>query len=333
MPEPDSQDGESVSANGQQPQHADGDLDHALDPEPAPLSWFEPAARADGQQVSAADGAGVRAQSNGWAGRDAGNGSHQAEEWFLRTGRAGLLPESMSESWEEAGDSPGKPVTAAEPPWAGEYAAITRDAPPPWESGPWPGPGEPPPEPATELAAPADRLRGAQEQAGPSNWQATAALATGILPVVVPGVVLGILGLRRAAATGTGRMWSWLGIALSVIWAIILTAYLLGGGQSVQACGSYQSDVNYPVSQVLRDLASGAPESVLAQDLHVAISQANSAAAAAQQVSARDAMVALTSGMQQALSAVSTKHPAASYALIHRQLAADAAAVDRACAS
>ena len=50
------------------------------------------------------------------------------------------------------------------------------------------------------------------------NGFATAALVLGVtgvtLVTVVPGLVFGILGLRRAASCGAGRMRSWLGIGL-----------------------------------------------------------------------------------------------------------------------
>ena len=40
-------------------------------------------------------------------------------DWFLRTGRAGLLPDSMTESWEESGHPALRAETSAAPPWAG----------------------------------------------------------------------------------------------------------------------------------------------------------------------------------------------------------------------
>jgi hypothetical protein len=312
MSEPDGPSGEPGAANGQlTTQHADSDPDLAArDP------WFEPAVRSAGQQADSAD---------------SGNGSHQGD-WFLRTGRAGLLPESMTESWEEHPHAHDRPETAADPPWAGDRDSVAVDeAPPPWESGPWPEPGEARPEVAAAPAVVGEPAGyDTQPAAETANWQATAALATGILPLVAPGIVLGVLGLRRAGITGAGRLVSWLGITLSVIWAIFLIFYLASsGGQSGQACGGYQNDVNLPVSQVLRDLATGAPQGVLAQDLHQAITQANSAAAAAEQVTARNAMVSLTAGLQQALATAGQNHP--EYGAIRKQLAGDAAAAASSC--
>jgi hypothetical protein len=320
MSEPNRQRGSAGAANGQLAQHADQDPDAAIHLAPAPDPWFDPSPRQAGQ---ADGGIAVAAAAD----------SHQAE-WFLPTGRAALLPESMTESWEETGHPADRPEVAAKPPWAGEQAAAGSEAPPPWETGPWPGPGEAMPKAEPAPAGAGERSVAAQIQAPaqPGNWQARAALATGILPLVVPGAVLGVLGLRRASVTGTGRMWSWLGIGLSVVWAVILIVQLTGGGgSSGRACGGYQSDVSRPVSVVLRDLASGAPQRVLDQDLEQAISKANSAAADEPVVAARDVMVTLTTGLQQALTAATADHSTSSYALIHSQLGADVAAVTAAC--
>jgi hypothetical protein len=319
MSEPSGPSSEAGAANGQLAQHADRDSDAPIHLVPSPDPWFEPSPP---QRAGQADG-GVAVAAT--------TDSHQAE-WFLPAGRAGLRPESMTESWEETSHPADRPETAAEPPWAAEQPAVGADAPPPWESGPWPGPGEARPEPQPEPAAPGQQAAPIRAPAETGNWQAIAALATGILPVVVPGVVLGVLGLRRSSVTGAGRTLSWLGIVFSVIWAVILIVQLAGGGQSGQACGSYQNDVNHPVSVVLHDLSSSAPQSILAQDLQQAIGQANSAAAAEQQVAARDAMVSLTSGLQEALTVAAADHSAGSYALIRTQLAADTAAVAAACA-
>ncbi|HXW45659.1 MAG TPA: DUF4190 domain-containing protein [Streptosporangiaceae bacterium] len=282
---------------------------------PAPADpWFEPAPKVD--------------HGNGHAGAY----DPEQTDWFLRTGRAGLLPDSMTESWEESGHAAPRPETSAAPPWAAEAPAPATDEPPPWESGPWPDPDEarpewhPRPSAARQVrAAPADDT---------GNWQALAAVVTGVLPLVIPGAVLGVLGLRRARATGgTGRIASLAGIALSAVWAVILVVWLLsGGGSAASACGSYQNDVSYPVSQVLRDLSSGAPRSVLTSDLQQAISQANSAAAGAQQVTGRNAMSTLTSGLQQVLSEVGNRR-AYSYSQMRQQVAADAAAMATACKS
>jgi hypothetical protein len=249
-------------------------------------------------------------------------------EWFLRTGRAGLLPESMTEAWQENGHVTPRRATAGAPPWAGDRPGPAADAPPPWESGPWPGPGE--------EAGPdeqRDEVRPAAVPASPAaadtgNWQASAAVVAGLVPVVVPGLVLGVLGLRRARVTGTGRTGSWLAIALSAIWAVILVVWLASaGGSAGSACGNYQNVVGYPVSQVLRDLSASAPDSVLGSDLEKAITQANAAAASAQQVTARNAMATLTVSLQHVAGELGSRPDA----VMRQQVAAAAAAMTSAC--
>jgi hypothetical protein len=340
MSEPDGATGEPIVYNGRVAHHADEEPEYALEAEPEQASWFEPAAQPAGYepgQVGNGGPPGFQADDgHGWDAAPDGHDPHQAE-WFLPTGRAGLLPESMTESWDDTGHGRARPETAAKPPWAGEQQAAVRDTPPPWESGPWPGPGEARLQSSEEggyarSARPAESERHRDQQlADPTNWPATAALATAILPIVIPGVALGILGLRRAAVTGTGRIWSWLGIGLSVVWAIILVALLASGGSSTQSCGGSQNDVSLPVDQVLRDLATNAPKTVLIQDLDRAVSAANKAAAASSDVTAGNALASLTAGLQQALAAVSARHPATSHVLLHSQIAADAQVVSRAC--
>jgi hypothetical protein len=313
---------DASAANGQMVQE-DAELGAAAAYPHHDESWFEPGPKSsEGEQP--ADG-------QAWPEPDDGG---PRTDWFLRTGRAGLQPDSVTESWEDGGHAAPRLETAGAPPWAGEQPAQVREEPPPWESGPWPGPGEagpqgrgPRPEPA-----PRPQAREPERPAEMTNWQATAALAAGILPLVVPGLVFGVLGLRRARLTGIGRAWSWLGIAASAVWAVVLIVFLAGGaGQSGPTCSSYQASVSYPVAQVQRDLSSRAPQTVLAADLRQAVSQANSAAAATSTVSARDAMVALTGALQQALSQVTAKHPTVSDAAISQQLRTQAAAVSAAC--
>jgi len=266
------------------------------------------------------------------AGEPAGQAHDDAmaqAEWFLRTGRAGLLPESMTETWQENGHAAPRRATAGAPPWAGDRPGPAADAPPPWESGPWPGPGE---EAGHDQQQ--DEVRPAAVPASPAaadtgNWQASAAVVAGLVPAIVPGLVLGVLGLRRARVTGTGRAGSWLAIVFSAIWAVILVVWLASAGASgASPCGNYQNVVGYPVSQVLRDLAASAPASVLGSDLQKAITQANSAAASAQQVTARNAMATLTVSLQHVAGERSTPD-----AVMRRQVAAAAAAMTSACKS
>jgi hypothetical protein len=307
MSEPNIPGADPVVANGQRKPGSGRDEEAGTEDAASADPWFAPASSSDGD--SRAHAAEV-ADDTGW---------------FLRTGRAGLLPDSTTESWEETGHGGDRLQPAGAPPWAGDRPGPDQGAPPPWESGPWPGPGEDrsylPPGGTGGRAA----LSPAAADTG--NWQATAALGASVLPIVLPGLALGILGLRRSRITGTGRTASWFAIALSLVWAVILTVWLAAaGGTAASACGSYQSAVSIQVTQVLHDLATGAPQSVLNSDLRQAITQANTAAAQAQQVTARNAMASLTASLQQVAAEGSR-----SDAVRHQQVAAAAAAMASAC--
>jgi hypothetical protein len=306
MSEPGSPGADAAGANGQLTHGSGRDQQGPADDAAAYDAWFAPARNGDGT----ADGGRAAEVSD-----DTG--------WFLPAGRAGLQPDSMTESWDESGHAPGRPETAGAPPWAADRPGPAADAPPPWESGPWPGPGEDLPQPPAEGGS----TPVSPAAADTGNWQATAAAGVSILPVVLPGLALGIIGLRRARVTGTGRTASWAAIAISVIWAVVLTVWLASsGGTTAGACGGYENAVSIQVSQVLRDLSSGAPQTVVAGDLRQAISQANDAAAQAQQVTARNAMATLTASLQQVAADGS-----ASDAARHQQVAAADAAMASAC--
>ncbi len=342
MSEPNGQGTDSRSALGQLAEAAP-DLEPAISNDP----WFAPAPKPHGYQTLDADAM----DAAGWPKAD-GNGhepaarkadaslqtaaepdvARRADEWFLRTGRAGLMPESMSEIWDDEDTHVfARPDTAGAPPWVGEQQDREVDEPPPWESEPWPGPGEERPARQPRSAGGQPRmLRMASDDT--DNWQATAALVAGIVPLVVPGAVLGVLGLRRARSTGTGRFPSWIGIALSAIWAVVLIVVLASGSSGPGCSASSQAAVSGSMSAVLRDMTAGAPASTVKADLSQAMSQANAAAAAAQQVSVRGAYVTLTTALSRAIATVAVSRPAtSSYAALISQLSADNAALTSAC--
>jgi hypothetical protein len=308
----------SPKPNGYQP----------LDPDAMDAAGW-PTAVGNGQEPAAAETA---VSENGASLQTAAEpAASRPDEWFLRTGRAGLLPDSVSEIWDDEDTHVfARPDTASAPPWAGDQQDQAVEEPPPWESGPWPGPGE-------ERPARLPRSAGGQPQIRPktsddSNWQATAALVTGILPLVLPGAVLGVLGLRRARTAGTGQISSLIGIGLSAIWAVVLIVIVASGGSSGPACSSSsQAAVSGAVSTVLRDLGTSAPQSTVATDLQQAMSQANAAAAGAQQVSVRSAYVTLTTGLDRALATVEGSHSTSSYPALSSELSADNAAITSAC--
>src|SRR5215469_16377722 len=110
----------------------------------------------------------------------------------------------MASSTEQAGDWPATPGDPADVPQAAAQPALPEG-----------GPADRAPDlPSSGGARPEDQ-RG--------NGFATAALALGAagftVVTIVPGVVFGVLGLRRAGQRGTGWVRSWLGIGLCLLWA------------------------------------------------------------------------------------------------------------------
>jgi hypothetical protein len=92
------------------------------------------------------------------------------------------------------------------------------------------------------------------------NGFATAALALGAagatLVTVVPGVVFGVLGLRRAATRGSGRVRCWLGIGLCVFWTAV-AAYLLPHliRAADPGCAAYKGPALTAYNKVISDFS------------------------------------------------------------------------------
>jgi hypothetical protein len=91
------------------------------------------------------------------------------------------------------------------------------------------------------------------------NGFATAALALGAAGVtlitVVPAVVFGVLGLRRATERGSGRVRSWLGIGLSLLWAaagLYLLPHLTRAADP--GCAAYKGPALTAYNRVISDL-------------------------------------------------------------------------------
>jgi hypothetical protein len=163
-------------------------------------------------------------------------------------------------------------------------------------------------------SAPARYVAGGRDAAGSAgsdgNSLATAALIAGIAGIlVVPGIVLGVLGLRRAKVSGTGQAQSWLGIGLSLVWAlgiIIIVVSLQGQSSSADSgCSAYQASGQAAVARVTAALKTGAPEHEVRADLRQAASAVNSASAQAQDLGVRSALSALTGDLQEGLREVS----------------------------
>jgi hypothetical protein len=227
-------------------------------------------------------------------------------DWFLPGGRAGLLPDSMTVSADEgedeaeAGHSQQQAALAAAagaPPWAAEPAGSAEGAPPPWENGPWPGPGA-----ARPAAAPPDRpSQPAAREDEPGPWTPRTVLVTGLLPLVVPGLVVGLLGLRRSVPGAPGRRASVLALAASLAWAVVIVVVVVTASGSGSSGGcSYPAAVHHAYATAMADLTGSASAATQAADLGSAANQANSAAASAGDIGVRTALFAMAGDLQQA---------------------------------
>ncbi len=287
------------------------------DPDPADLDSGDlDSANPDRASADLADAASAAgALEDGAEGAEAASAGHAAAqaEWFLRTGRAGLLPDSVTVSWDGGDDrrthNDAHADAAGAPPWAGDAVAAAVSAPPPWETGPWPGPGE------TALPAGPGSSNGRSaattlDAAGPApgqaavpvggRWSARTVLAAGLVPLVLPGLVLGVLGLRRAGSGSAVRKASWLAIGASIAWAVVIVFLVSSSGGPAARCTGYPAAVRQAYGRVMTDLSSHASAAAQVGDLGVAASRANASAASAGQISIRTALFAMADDMAQA---------------------------------
>jgi len=323
-----------------------GSADHALaDQAQLDDPWFGPGPKDDLDADGGAPADAAPAQSGT---------AHQAE-WFLRTGRAGLLPDSMTVGWDPDDAPPGPPAgqavrveAAGAPPWAGETADALASAPPPWETGPWPGPGEAHDDVKADGSVGATyggRLNGASTRggagpdagdggaslAGQSRWTPRTVLTAGLIPLVVPGLVLGIRSLRQPADAAVRRA-SWLAIGASTAWAVIIILIIVvSSGGSAASCGGYPAAVHQAYEKALTDLTDHASAAVQAADFGTAASRANASAAAAGQIGVRTALFAMADDMAQARADIVAQRPVP--AALRQHLIKDGAAPAGSCSA
>jgi hypothetical protein len=288
----------------------------------------------------------------------AASGEAQAEldaraEWFLPAGRAGLMPESMtvSEDEDQSGapraEYPAQMEAVGAPPWAGETTGPAAGMPPPWETGPWPGPGADGASLTARGRAPDGSAAASPAPAGPAAGQSRAGqrpasalgsartvLAVGLVPLVIPGLIAGALGFRRSRPGEPVRRASVLAIAASLAWAVIIVVVLVAStsGGSAGSC-QYPAAAHQAYARAMADLSSNAKPSVMIADLGLAASRANASAAATAtgDVTVRSVLFAMTADLQQARADLVANRPVPGQLRAH--LAADETALRAACPS
>ncbi len=348
------------------------DLAQSADP------WFGAGPKSDAQETASAglaasgsDGLAARSDGDDHAAGAEDDHAGTRAEWFLRTGRAGLLPDAMTVAWDDDAASASRAhagqeartEAASAPPWAGEAADALASAPPPWETGPWPGPGglrgagsggpgedqqdgvETGWAAANGQAAAnggAIRHSAARDAAGgwsadsrsrseSGRWTARTVLTAGLVPLVVPGLVLGAVTLRQPAGPALRRA-SWLAIGASIAWAVVIIAIVAGiSGGAAPTCARYPAAVHQAYEKVLADLSDRTSASVQAADLGAAASLANASAASAGQIGVRTALFAMANDMAEARADVVARRPVPQ--ALRQHLIDDGAAPSGSCTS
>ena len=147
---------------------------------------------------------------------------------------------------------------------------------------------------------------GARLEPRRGNGFATTALALGAAGVtlitIVPGVVFGVLGLRRATERGTGRVRSWLGIGLCVLWAAAggyLLPHLVRAADP--GCTAYKGRALLAYNKVISDFNGNHRAPDLAADLARAIGTLQTAASQSRNPATDRALSGLTTDLRTVL--------------------------------
>jgi len=168
-----------------------------------------------------------------------------------------------------------------------------------------------PPGPAPSAAEPGTSTGPVAAATGPAtrNWPATAALVCGILGgalITIPaGLVLGVLGLRRAVRTGRGRVRCWVVIALSLAWAGA-AGYLVPhlAAATDPGCMAYKDSALTAYNRVVADVSRGAGRDVLTTDLTSAVRQIDDAATDSRDAATTRSLHAVSAGLRTVLADV-----------------------------
>lgn len=168
----------------------------------------------------------------------------------------------------------------------------------------------------------------------PANRLATASLAAGAcgftLVTIIPGLVLGALGLRRAGRVRRGRVRCWLGIGSSLAWAA-LAAYLIPHllRAADPGCTAYKGPGLTAYGKVVADFSEAGPRTGLNRDLSRAIGQLRAAAARSGDPAVRQALTGLAADLQPVLAGIRSRTGVPRQALARLNQAA--AHADHAC--
>jgi hypothetical protein len=131
------------------------------------------------------------------------------------------------------------------------------------------------------------------------NRAATTSLVAGILGITAIGALLGLIfgaiGLARSRSVHAGKVRSWIGISLSVLWVgafAYVAPYIVKAADP--GCTVFKETVLPHYNQAIEDLGTRATSNKTTADLATAVAGLASAAAKSQNTQARNALRALT---------------------------------------
>jgi len=221
----------------------------------------------------------------------------------------------MASSTEQAEGGPATPDDPAGVPQTAAQSAL-----------PGTGPADRVPDAPSPGAARSEDRRG--------NGFATAALALGAagvtLVTIVPGLVFGILGLRRAGHRGTGRVRSWLGIGLCLLWtaaASYLVPHLVRAADP--GCTAYKGSALTAYNRAIADFNGNHTTPNIARDVARAASALETAADRSRDPATMRALTVLTRDLRTVLDDLHTGAAVPGSAM--QALNRDAAHADAAC--
>ena len=195
-------------------------------------------------------------------------------------------------------------------------------------------------QPASPETGPASRVPDALCPGGTTGEQrrgngfATAAVALGAagvtLVTIVPGLVFGILGLRRAGDRGTGRVRSWLGIGLGLFWVaagVYLVPHLVRAADP--GCAAYKGPALTAYNRAISDFSGNHTTPDLTRDVSRAASALEAASDRSRDPATAQALSVLTHDLRAVLDDLHTGAvvPRSAMDALNR----DAAHVDAAC--
>jgi hypothetical protein len=175
---------------------------------------------------------------------------------------------------------------------------------------------------------------GASDGAAFRNPLATASLIAGAAGIsvitILPGLILGVFGLRRAGRAGRGAARCWIGIGSALAWAA-LAGYLLP--HLLQAadpgCRAYKGPGLTAYGKVIADFNAAGPRTGVARDLGAAIASFRAAAAQSGDRAAASALTGFAADLQVVLSDIRARTGVHQREL--RALNTAAARTDQAC--